>query len=93
MIPQRVLSCRSSPIHTQSVCDCYLDSSVAYQGAARALGPTEVRDLSRWATGGLLPEPTIPLDANPALTRQRTAVRGATDRLEREPGSADTDED
>ncbi len=69
------------------VCDRYLDSSVAYQGAARALGPTEVRDLSLWATGGLLPELTILLDADPALARQRTAVRGTTDRLEREPSS------
>lgn len=69
------------------VCDRYLDSSVAYQGAARALGPTEVRDLSLWATGGLLPDLTVLLDADPALARQRTAVRGAKDRLEREPGS------
>lgn len=69
------------------VCDRYLDSSVAYQGAARSLGPTEVRDLSLWATGGLLPDLTVLLDADPALARQRTAVRGATDRLEREPGA------
>lgn len=69
------------------VCDRYLDSSVAYQGAARSLGPQEVRDLSLWATGGLLPDLTILLDAGPLLTRQRTQRRGAKDRLEREPSA------
>ena len=47
--------------------DRYLDSSVAYQGAARSLGPQEVRDLSLWATEGLLPDLTILLDGDPAL--------------------------
>ncbi|SPT54261.1 Thymidylate kinase [Actinomyces bovis] len=69
------------------VCDRYLDSSVAYQGAARALGPKEVRDLSLWATGGLLPDLTILLDVDPGLAGRRTKQRGAKDRLEREPDS------
>ncbi len=67
--------------------DRYLDSSVAYQGAARALGPEEVRDLSLWATEGLLPDLTVLLDADPGLAERRTAGRGGKDRLEREPGS------
>ena len=65
--------------------DRYLDSSVAYQGAARSLGPQEVRDLSLWATEGLLPDLTILLDAEPDIASRRTMARGATDRLEREP--------
>lgn len=65
--------------------DRYLDSSIAYQGAARSLGPEDVRSLSLWATDGLVPDLTILLDADPALAAQRTAARGATDRLEREP--------
>ncbi|WP_258522189.1 dTMP kinase [Actinomyces sp. Z5] len=65
--------------------DRYLDSSVAYQGAARALGPQEVRDLSLWATDGLLPDLTILLDADPAVGSARTDARGRRDRLEREP--------
>ena len=64
--------------------DRYLDSSVAYQGAARSLGPQEVRNLSLWATEGLLPDLTILLDGDPALAERRTTGRGAKDRLEQE---------
>ena len=64
--------------------DRYLDSSVAYQGAARALGPEDVRALSLWATDGLLPDLTILLDAEPGLAARRAMARGAKDRLERE---------
>ena len=67
--------------------DRYLDSSVAYQGAARALGADEVRELSLWATEGLLPDLTVLLDADPGLADRRAADRGAKDRLELEPGS------
>ncbi len=70
--------------------DRYLDSSVAYQGAARALGTREVRDLSLWATGGLLPDLTILLDADPSIAARRTADRGAKDRLECEAGAFHT---
>ena len=67
--------------------DRYLDSSVAYQGVARSLGVDDVRDLSLWATEGLLPDLTILLDAEPDIASRRTMARGATDRLEREPGA------
>ena len=49
--------------------DRYLDSSVAYQGAGRVLDPDEVRDLSLWATEGLLPHLTVLLDLDPAVGR------------------------
>lgn len=65
------------------VTDRYLDSSVAYQGAARELGTDEVRDLSLWATEGLLPDLTVLLDLDPAVGAARRA--GAPDRIEREP--------
>lgn len=64
------------------ICDRYLDSSVAYQGFARGLGPRRVRDLSLWATGDLLPELTIVLDIDPAEGLARFDER---DRLEAEP--------
>ncbi len=66
--------------------DRYLDSSVAYQGAGRVLDPTEVRDLSLWATEGLLPHLTVLLDLDPALGRERLEVsRTRYDRLEAAP--------
>ncbi|WP_409485681.1 dTMP kinase [Arsenicicoccus dermatophilus] len=65
------------------VTDRYLDSSVAYQGAGRALVGEEVRDLSLWAVEGLLPDLTVLLDVSAATGRQR---RGQVhDRLESEP--------
>ncbi|MFH5824947.1 dTMP kinase [Georgenia sp. AZ-5] len=64
------------------VTDRYLDSSVAYQGAARALGTAEIRALSLWATEGLLPDLTVLLDVDPAVGAARRA--GAPDRIERE---------
>jgi dTMP kinase len=53
------------------VCDRYLDSSVAYQGAGRGLGEEPVRDLSLLVTGGLLPDRTflVLLDPEEALAR------------------------
>ena len=64
------------------VTDRYLDSSVAYQGAARDLGITEVRELSLWATEGLLPDLTVLLDLEPGAAAARR--QEAPDRLERE---------
>ncbi|QEW03891.1 dTMP kinase [Microbacterium lushaniae] len=51
--------------------DRYLDSSVAYQGAGRVLDAGEIRDLSMWAAGGLLPDLTVLLDLDPAVARAR----------------------
>ncbi|WP_109470907.1 dTMP kinase [Ornithinimicrobium cavernae] len=62
--------------------DRYMDSSIAYQGVARALSHDDVRDLSLWATEGLLPDLTVLLDVSAAEGRARRA--GVHDRLERE---------
>lgn len=64
------------------ICDRYIDSSVAYQGFARGLGPKRVRDLSLWATDELLPDLTVVLDIDPADGLARFTER---DRLEAEP--------
>ncbi|MCP2032225.1 dTMP kinase [Okibacterium sp. HSC-33S16] len=65
--------------------DRYIDSSLAYQGAGRDLGIDEVRQLSTWATGGLLPDLTILLDLNEDAARLRLdASRTRFDRLEAE---------
>ncbi|WP_422115568.1 dTMP kinase [Brachybacterium sp. UNK5269] len=60
--------------------DRYLDSSIAYQGAGRALDPDEIGSLSLWAADGLLPHRTILLDApTQTLHERRPSQR---DRLE-----------
>lgn len=64
------------------ICDRYLDSSVAYQGYARGLGPRRIRDLSLWATQELLPDLTVVLDIDPVEGLGRFEQR---DRLEAEP--------
>ncbi|UNX55262.1 dTMP kinase [Georgenia sp. TF02-10] len=65
------------------ITDRYLDSSVAYQGSGRGLGPAEIRDLSLWAAEGLVPDLTILLDVDPATGDARRT--GDPDRIEREP--------
>ena len=62
--------------------DRYIDSSRAYQAAGRDLGDDDVVALSTWATEGLRPDLTIVLDANPAVTRQRTTSRGEENHLD-----------
>ncbi|MFC7582020.1 dTMP kinase [Schaalia naturae] len=64
--------------------DRYIDSSVAYQGAARDLGTGEILKLSEWATEGLRPDLTFLLDLPPEVGARRGS--GDPDRLEREPG-------
>jgi dTMP kinase len=48
------------------LCDRYVDSMVAYQGAGRVLDPAEVERIARWATGDLRPDLTVLLDLEPA---------------------------
>jgi dTMP kinase len=68
------------------VCDRYVDSSVAYQGAGRGLGAQAVLEVNLWATDALKPDLTVLLDVDPAEGRsRRTAGPAAEDRLESEP--------
>jgi dTMP kinase len=65
--------------------DRFVDSSLAYQGAGRALGVEEVRAINRFATGQLAPDRTLLLRISPAGGRARANDRALTpDRLERE---------
>jgi len=65
------------------ITDRYVDSSIAYQGAGRALDARDVERASLWATAGLSPHLTVLLDIDPevGLTRFETPA----DRLESEP--------
>nr|WP_239579514.1 dTMP kinase [Microlunatus panaciterrae] len=48
------------------VCDRYVDSMLAYQGAGRVLDIAEVERVARWATGDLRPHLTVLLDVDPS---------------------------
>jgi dTMP kinase len=65
------------------ITDRYIDSSLAYQGAARGLRAEDVAWLSHWATDGLMPDLTILLDLPPQLGLGRRT--SSADRLEAEP--------
>jgi dTMP kinase len=63
------------------ITDRYVDSTLAYQGAGRALDVAEVEEVARWATGDLRPHLTVVLDLAPAAGLGRFEGR---DRIEGE---------
>lgn len=63
--------------------DRFVDSSVAYQGYGRDLGPDAVAELNAPAVSGCMPDLTLFFDCPPELARQRLAEQSiAPDRLE-----------
>lgn len=64
------------------VADRFLDSSLAYQGAARGLGVTEVLRTNAMAVEGHMPDCTLYLDVPPTTAAARR--NGDSDRIERE---------
>ena len=63
------------------ITDRYVDSTLAYQGAGRALDPAELEGVARWATGDLRPHLTVVLDLAPEAGLGRFSER---DRIEGE---------
>jgi dTMP kinase len=64
------------------LCDRFIDSSVAYQGAGRGLGEGDLLTLNAWATQGLFPDLVVLLHLEPDVGLARSgAVR---DRIESE---------
>lgn len=68
------------------LCDRFTDSTLAYQGYGRGLGPQLVKQLNDVATGGLTPTLTFMLFIDPALGLARamgaTGGDGQGDRIE-----------
>jgi dTMP kinase len=64
--------------------DRFLDSSLAYQGLGRGLGVDEIYDISRWATGGIVPNLVFYMKVDPQVGLER--LEGVADRLEGEGG-------
>jgi len=70
------------------VCDRFVDSSRAYQGAAGGLGDEAIRALHAFGSDGLRPDRVILLEADEAALAERLAARGAErDAIEARPES------
>jgi dTMP kinase len=68
------------------ICDRFMDSTVAYQGAARGLGVDVVAGLNAIAVDGCVPDRTVLLRIDSGEAAERGAGRGdyGADRFERE---------
>lgn len=72
------------------LCDRFADSTIAYQGYGRRLDLDALRQITTFATGGLLPDLTLYLDipVEQGLERKRRALalnEGEWNRLDQEP--------
>ena len=66
------------------LCERFLDSSLAYQGAGRGLGVAAVRELNARAVGNVVPDLTFYLWLSPQERARRTRELGARlDRIEK----------
>jgi dTMP kinase len=71
------------------LCDRYADSTIAYQGYGRGLDLTVLRQITAFATGGLVPDLTLYLDCpvQVGLNRKQQALvlgEGEWNRLDQE---------
>lgn len=65
--------------------DRYFDSSVAYQGAGRALEAGDIKRISMWAADDLIPDLTVLLDLDEESAAERLAAQNKPfDRFESE---------
>jgi len=53
------------------LCDRYADSSLAYQGYAQGLEPAQLKQITEFSTGGLIPDCTIYFDLDVTVGLQR----------------------
>jgi dTMP kinase len=58
------------------LCDRFSDSSMAYQGYARGLGPDRVAAVHTAVMDGFAPDMTILFDIDPILAQKRVETRG-----------------
>ncbi len=65
------------------LCDRFVDSTLVYQGVARAIDPTFVKTACMHAVDGLIPDITFLLDLDPEIGLKRGSHR-SLDRIERE---------
>ena len=66
------------------ICDRFTDATYAYQGGGRGQEDSRIATLEDWVQGGLQPDLTILLDADPKVGLQRAGSRSSPDRFEKE---------
>lgn len=65
------------------VCDRFIDSSIAYQGYGRKLGPEKIKQLNKLAVNGAIADLTLFLDVPPEVGyRRRNKAVKVKDRLD-----------
>ena len=65
------------------ICDRYVDSTLAYQGAGKGMPTVDLVAIHRFATGDLWPDLTLVLDLPAHVGFERAARRGAPDRFDK----------
>ncbi len=65
------------------VCDRFVDSTLAYQGAGKGLAAADLLEAHRFATANLWPDRTLVLDLPLEIGAARAAERGRPDRFDR----------
>ena len=66
------------------VCDRFIDSSYAYQGAGKGVPVAQIQKLERLVLGRLRPDLVLVFDLDPVLGLQRARRRGEQNRFEDE---------
>ena len=64
------------------ICDRYVDSSLAYQGAARGLGYDYIAEINSWALDKYAPDLTVFLNISPKAAFERKHGADKDDRIE-----------
>lgn len=64
------------------LCDRFVDASIAYQGYGLELDVEKVKEINRFATGGLVPDRSYFFDLSPETGRARVLHRSSLDRIE-----------
>ena len=66
------------------LCDCFVDSSLVYQGYARGIGIDKVWELNQFAIDDCMPDMTLYYDVDVEIGLARVRSRGELNRLDSE---------
>lgn len=66
------------------ICDRFIDSSIAYQSAARGISREVIEDINKYAIDGIMPDITLYFDITPKEGIKRKKNMHDLDRIEKE---------